>query len=477
MSIEPHLAALARNGMDLLRRHDHELFSLLQKEYERQATTLSLVASSSLVDPSVLACEGSIPVNVTAEGYPGQRFHGGCEFVDEIERLAISRAKAAFKARYANVQPNSASTANEVVMFGLLQPGDTILGLKLQAGGHLTHGAKVSISGKYFNAVHYGLDADGLIDYERVSGLARKFRPKLIICGATAHPRVIDFRRFRRIADEVGAFLLADVTHTAGLIAAGLHPSPIDEAHFTTTCTHKQLYGPRGGLILMGRERDTPSPDGKTTLSGLMQRAVFPLVQGAPAPNVIAAKARALARVVSPEFLDLACRIKRSAAALAENFAARGYRVITGGTDTHIVLLDVAHLGLTGVVAERALEESGIVVNKNVIPGDRKSPTIASGIRLGTNSVAVRGMGADQMRVCADLTVEVLSAVEPRGDSEYRLADETRRSVRERVRRLCREFPIPGYPPVDGTTSSSLAAGDRAVGGEEHSSPQESCRT
>lgn len=440
------LVALAHRGAAVLEEEDPELSGMLEREYQRQATSLVLVASSSAVHPSVLACEATVPANVTAEGYPGRRFHAGCRHIDEIEQLAIDRARAAFGARYANVQPHSASLANEIVLFSLLKPGDTVLGMELRSGGHLTHGAPVSVSGTYFRAVGYGVDEDGLIDYERVARLAQEVRPKLIICGATAYPRTIDFRRFREIADDTGAFLLADITHVAGLVVAGLHPSPIDEAHFTTTCTHKQLYGPRGGLILMGHECDAPAPDGKRSLAELMQSAVFPLVQGAPIPNAIAAKARTLDRLLRPEFRALAERIVANARVLAARLVDRGYRVVSGGSDTHIVVVDVAAAGLTGVIAERALEDSAIVVNKNVIPGDRRGPAVTSGIRLGTNTVALRGLGPREMGECVELIDAVLTSVDVRGEAEYSLSPETRDRVRAAVRELCTRFPIPGYP-------------------------------
>lgn len=404
-----------------------------------------MVAASSLADPSTLACESTCTSNVTAEGYPGERFHAGCHVVDEIERLAVERAKSLFGARYANVQPHSGSSANEVIIFNLLKPGETILGLELNCGGHLTHGSKASVSGQYFNAVGYGLDADDLIDYEQVERLARQTRPKLIICGASAYPRRIDFERFRRIADEVKAFLLADISHIAGLVAAGEHPSPVDHAHFTTTSFYKQLYGPRGGLILIGKDADSPAPGGKRTLASMMQRAVFPFFQGTPHLNTIAAKARALALAAAPQFRQVARRIVADAKALAESLRARGYRVITGGTDNHMVLIDVWRAGVTGLVAERALEECDIVVNRNRIPGDRKEARVASGVRLGTNGLALRGLGEEEMQVCAELFDEVLTSVTPLGDEDYRLDDAVKLSVRARVHTLCREFPIPRY--------------------------------
>lgn len=433
-------------GLETLVEEDASLHALLEREYLRQTEVLSMVAASSVVDPSVLVCEGMVPVNVTAEGYPGARFHAGCVVIDQIEQLAIDRARAAFGARFANVQPHSATTANQVVICSVLRPGDTLLGLDLSCGGHLTHGAAPSLSGQYFDAVGYGVTPDGTIDYDEVERLARERRPKLIICGTTAYPRVIDFARFRRIADDVGALLLADVTHIAGLVVAGLHPSSIDHAHFTTTCTHKQLYGPRGGLILMGRDADAPAPSGDRTLRELVQKGVFPFFQGAPNLSSIAAKAGALGRLARPEFRVLMGRVVSTARALAGAFTDAGYTVVTGGTDNHLVVVDVLASGLTGIVAERALEACHITVNKNRIPGDRKPATVTSGIRIGTNSLAVRGLEAAEMPRCVELVHRVLSNVRPLSDRDFELPDEVRTSVIDDVRELCRRFPIPCYP-------------------------------
>jgi glycine hydroxymethyltransferase len=433
---------LAARGMQRLETGDPVLHRLLSREYERQAGSLSMVAASSVADLSVLACEGTALTNTTAEGYPGARFHAGCEVADEIEQLAVERARQAFAARYANVQPHSGTSANQIVMFSLLDPGDTVLGLELDAGGHLSHGARASISGKQFDAVGYGLDAEGWIDYEQVRALAMSRRPKLLICGASSYPRRIDFRRFREIADEAGAYLLADISHVAGLVAAGEHPSPIDEAHFTTTSTYKQLFGPRGGLILMGRDHDAPAPNGEGTLAGMLQKAVFPLFQGTPNLGAVAAKARALHLVSTPRFRELAARIVGDARALAGHLLDRGYRVLSGGSDNHIVLVDVQQRGMSGLVAERALEECGILVNRNRIPGDRRPASVASGMRLGTNTLAFRGMRADEMASCAGLLDRCLSAVAALGDRDYSLDAAARTLVRQEVRRLCERFPL-----------------------------------
>jgi glycine hydroxymethyltransferase len=440
------LAELALRGLELLCEEDPSLCDLLVREYDRQAGSLVMVAAASVADPSVLFCEGMPTTNVTTEGYPGARFHAGCEIVDKIERLAIDRAKAAFGARYANVQPHSGSSANELVMFSLLRPGDKVMGLELACGGHLTHGSPASISGQYFTAIGYGLDSEGFIDYEQVRRLAREFRPRLIICGASSYPRIVEFQRFREIADEVNAFLLADISHIAGLVAAGEHPSPIDHAHFTTTSTYKQLCGPRGGLVLIGKDHDLPGPDGKRTLADIIQRAVFPFFQGTPNLSAIAAKARALAAVTSPRFRAVARRIVAGARLLADFFQERGYRVLTRGTDNHMVLIDVTSQGMTGRIAERALEECRIIVNKNVIPGDRLPARITSGMRLGTNSLALRGMTARDMVQCAELIHQVLGALEVRGSDDYHLPAAVAASVRSAVERLSREFPLPHYP-------------------------------
>jgi glycine hydroxymethyltransferase len=440
------LARFLAAGIERLQREDPQLFGLLEEEYRRQANVLTMVASSSIADPTALVCEAMPTMNVTAEGYPRARFHAGCAVIDQIEQLAIDRACAAFGARYANVQPMSATSANEVVMFSVLEPHDTLLGLELDFGGHLTHGSKASISGQVFKAFGYGLTRDERIDYEQAERLAKEHRPKLIICGTTAYPRQVDWARFRAIADEVGAYLLADITHIAGLVAAGLHPSPIDHAHFTTTCTHKQLYGGRGGLILIGKDFERVGPDGKRTLAEIIQKKVFPFFQGAPNQSAIAAKARGFAFVKTPEFQRIAKRVLELSRALAEAFLERGNRVITGGTDNHIVVVDVFRRGITGVNAEKALESCGIVVNKNRIPYDQNPPTVTSGIRLGTNGLAIRQMEASDMRECVELIDTVLGAVQQKSEREFRLDPALRARIEERVRQICQRRPIRTYP-------------------------------
>lgn len=444
-----HLSRFAQAAVERLQATDPELFQILEDEYRRQANVLTMVASSSIADPSALICEAMTAMNVTAEGYPGRRFHAGCRHIDQIEQLAIDRAKAAFGARFANVQPMSATSANEVVMFTVLKPGDTLLGMDLDSGGHLTHGSKASISGQIFNAVGYGLDQNERIDYDAAHRLALEHKPKLLICGTTAYAREIDWARFRAIADEVGAYVLADITHIAGLVAAGIHPSPIDHAHFVTTCTHKQLYGGRGGLILIGKDYDQPAPGTDKTLAQVIQKKVFPFFQGAPNQASIAAKARGLAFVGSEPFKAVAQRVVDLSRALAQAFVDKGYRVITGGSDNHIVVVDVLSKGITGVNAEKALEDIGIVVNKNRIPFDQKPPSTTSGIRLGTNGLAIREMEPADMVECVDVIHDVLTHTEQISDREYAVDPEATARAVAAVAELTRRRPITTYPALE----------------------------
>ncbi|GAA1770476.1 serine hydroxymethyltransferase [Nonomuraea bangladeshensis] len=450
---ESALGRCLSEGVAKLRRDDPLLFDLLESEHRRQTESLSLVASSGGTDTSVLAVTGSSIVNVTAEGYPGRRYHAGCRHVDQVEELAIERAKQVFGARYVNVQPHCASFANHSVMQSVLRPGETILGMSLDQGGHLTHGAEVNLSGRLFKAHTYGVDDEGVIDYRQLGDLARAHRPRLIVCGTTSYTRLIDFDRVRAIADDVGAYVLADVTHIAGLVAAGLHPSPIDAAHFTTTCTFKQLYGPRGGLIMMGRDADVLSDDGVRTLAQRVQSAVFPLLQGSPEVHTIAAKARALGRLLDPAFRDLARRIRANADALARSLAGRGYEVVGGGTDNHIVLFRVPG-GLTGADAERALELCDILVNKDKIPGDTRGATTTSGVRLGSNSVSLRGMGPSEMERFAELIDTVLAHVVLLPGGGITLPDPVRERVTASVRELCRAFPLPNEAEPAASTGT-----------------------
>lgn len=462
------LEKIAAEGIRVLARTDPALYELLAREYGQQTRKLSMVAASGIAAPSVLACQGSIATNITTEGYPGKRFHAGCEFVDQMEQLAIDRAKSVFKAQYANVQPHSGTSANEVVLFSTLKPGETILGMELNCGGHLTHGSPVSISGNCFRAIGYGVNEMGFIDYEQVARLSKQHTPRLIIAGASSYPRQINFERFRAIADEVGAYLLADISHIAGLVAAGEHPSPIDCAHFTTASMYKQLGGPRGGLILMGKEFAQLSRDGKRTLADSIQRTVFPYFQGTPNLSAIAAKACALAAASTREFKQWARAVVQDAAALARHLQERKYRVLTGGTDNHMVLVDVFAGGITGVVAEKALEECDIIVNKNRIPGDTKDAMTASGLRLGTNIPAFRGMQQEVMAECADLVDRVLSSITVLSDRTYRLDPRVKGLVRGRVAELCVRYPIAGYPAdeqpgAEGTDGGISAAAGRST--------------
>jgi glycine hydroxymethyltransferase len=442
--IGAHAAVLAE-GNRLLRCQDPVLAELLDQEIADQRDRLAMVAHASLADVSVLSAAGSALGNVTVEGYAKSRYHPGSRAFDGVEELAVERAKTVFKASYANVQPHSCSSANLSVLFSLLSPGDTFLGMELDAGGHLTHGASASVTGRHFQALSYGLDAQGFIDYDQVADSARKYRPRLIIAGASAYPRTIDYSRFRSVADEVGAYLLADISHIAGLVAAGLHPSPIDIAHITTTSTYKQLGGPRGGLILMGRERDKVGPDGRTKLTALMQRGVFPGSQGTPNAAAIAAKARALALVARPEFKKLAVLIVENARSLAANLTSMGHDVLTGGTDNHMVLLDLSGQNLTGVVAEQSLESCRILANRNRIPGDTKPPLVASGLRLGTNILSQRGMRTPEMKMCADLVTSILSNVTLLDDTKYELDAAVRLAARDTVEDLCSQYPVDVY--------------------------------
>ncbi|MGJ5753610.1 amino acid adenylation domain-containing protein [Streptomyces puniciscabiei] len=435
-------AAVAERPPSALAEDDPDLADLLAREDIRQQDTLVLVASSSVAPPSVLACAGSSLANLTTEGYPGRRYHAGAEIADEVERLAISRACALFQARAANVQPHSGSSANLAVLMGLLEPGDTILGLDLDCGGHLSHGSAASVTGRYFHSVCYRTGDDERLDYEQIAALAGEHRPKVVIAGASAYPREIDFARFREIADTVGAYLIADISHISGLVATGLHPSPIDHAHLTTTSTYKQLYGPRGGLILLGRDADAPGPDGRVPLRKLVDGAVFPLVQGTPDLGNVAAKARALHAAAQPAFRTVMELVLDNATAIADQLKRRGLRVVTDGTDTHMVLADLRPHGVTGADVEEALEACGILVNRNRVPGDDTPPRVTGGIRLGTNTLAARAVPPETAALCADLIADVVEELRTAGAVHPAVAAK----IRAEVRRICAEHPIPGYP-------------------------------
>ncbi len=382
---------------DHIEEGDPEIFELMRRESLRQNRTLDLIASENLASEAVLEATGSIFTNKYAEGYPNARYYGGCEVADQVEILAIERAKRLFDADHANVQPHSGSQANQAVYLAFLKPGDTILSMSLAAGGHLSHGAPVSMTGKWFNIVHYGVDPKTeTIDLNEVEKLALEHKPKLIIAGASAYPRFIDFQGFREIADKVGAIFMVDMAHIAGLVAAGVHPSPVPFADVVTTTTHKTLRGPRGGLILCKAEH-----------AKAIDKAVFPGVQGGPLVHIIAAKAVAFKEDSEPSFKEYSAQVVKNAKAMAETFASNGIRVVTGGTDNHLMLLDVTSVGLTGKEAEEMLAEVGIVVNKNAIPFDKLPPRVASGIRIGTPNITTRGLRDEECKLLAEQMSEL----------------------------------------------------------------------
>lgn len=419
---------------------DEKVYKLLSDEYERVRDTIQLIAAENQCSRSVLAALGSIIQNKTIEGFAGKRYHGGSSVIDSLECIAIERAKRVFKAEYANVQPHSGTQANQIVMTAVLGRGDVVLSLGMDQGGHVSHGADVSFSGKFFNVENYCVDPKTfLLDYESVRHKAMMLKPKLIICGCSAYSRVIDFAKFRQIADECGAYLLADISHVSGLIAAGVHPGCIDHAHFTTTSTYKP-GGPRGGLILMGRDFDTKFALGEKEieLSKLIDKATFPGVQGTPYANNIAAKAVFFGEMLAEEYTERQRKIIKNAQLLASEMADHGFDVITDGTDNHMVLINVANYreGLNGYIAQHALEDCGIVVNMNKLPYDTKPVSVTSGIRLGTPIITKNGMGAEQISLISDIIKEVLGNVEIVSVKSYKLDEQVRTSVIRRVRSL-----------------------------------------
>nr|WP_137044914.1 serine hydroxymethyltransferase [Pseudolabrys sp. FHR47] len=406
------------------------MFDVIGKELGRQRDEIELIASENIVSRAVLEAQGSVLTNKYAEGYPGRRYYGGCQFVDVAETLAIERAKKLFGCNFANVQPNSGSQMNQAVFLALLQPGDTFMGLDLNAGGHLTHGSPVNMSGKWFKPVPYGVRReDQLIDMDEVAKIARETKPKLILAGATAYSRVWDFKRFREIADEVGAYLMVDMAHFAGLVAGGEHPSPIPHAHVVTTTTHKSLRGPRGGMILCNDE----------AIAKKMNSAVFPGLQGGPLMHVIAAKAVAFGEALQPEFKTYAKNIVANARALAETLKASGLDIVSGGTDNHLMLVDLRPKRQTGKVAETALGRAHITCNKNGIPFDPEKPMVTSGIRLGTPAGTTRGFGTAEFKQVGEMIVEVLDVLAQKGVTEDSLVEE---KVRGKVKTLLDKFPI-----------------------------------
>ncbi len=417
-----------------LAEDDPELYDAIRGEFGREQNEIELIASENVVSPAVLEAQGSLMTNKYAEGYPGRRYYGGCEFVDVAETLAIERAKKLFGCAFANVQPSSGSQANQGAFMALIEPGDTILGMSLAAGGHLTHGAPPNQSGKWFQALQYGVRRqDAMIDYDEVAALAKEHKPKLIIAGGSAVPRIIDFERFRAIADSVGAYLMVDMAHFAGLVVGGVHPNPLPHAHVVTTTTHKTLRGPRGGMILTNDE----------DLARKVNSAVFPGMQGGPLMHVIAAKAVAFREALQPEFKRYAQAVVENARVLAARLAEGGLDIVTGGTDTHLMLVDLRPKGLTGKAAERSLENAHITCNKNAIPFDPEKPTITSGIRLGSPAATTRGFGTAEFREVGAMIVEVLDglAANPEGNGDIEA------HVQDRVVELCSRFPIYGEGP------------------------------
>ena len=408
---------------ELIRQNDPALYEAVVKETERQRNKIELIASENFVSETVMEANGTTLTNKYAEGYPGRRYYGGCENVDLVENLAIERAKELFGAGYANVQPHSGAQANMAVFFALLEPGDTVLSMNLAHGGHLSHGSPVNMSGKYWNIVHYGVsEGENVIDYDEVRRLALECKPKLVLAGASAYPRLIDFKKFREIADEVGAYLLVDMAHVAGLVAAGLHPSPVPYAHVTTTTTHKTLRGPRGGLILANDEE----------IGKKINKAIFPGIQGGPLMHTIAAKAVCFGEALKPEFKEYAARIIKNCAALADELTKEGFKLVSGGTDNHLLLLDLTGMKVdTGKEAEHLLDEVGITCNKNAIPFDTQKPFVTSGLRLGTAAVTTRGFVEEDLREVARIIAITLKDYEANAEE-----------ARARVKALCEKYPL-----------------------------------
>lgn len=409
------------DSIGLVAKYDPDVAAAMNDELKRQRRNLELIASENIVSPAVMAAMGSVLTNKYAEGYPGKRYYGGCQCVDVVEQIAIDRACKLFGSEYANVQPHSGAQANTAVYFSMLEPGDTVMGMSLSEGGHLTHGSPVNISGKYFNFVPYGVDPEThRINYDKVLEIAKEVKPKMIVCGASAYPRIIDFKRFREIADEVGAYLMVDMAHIAGLVAAGVHPSPVPYAHFTTTTTHKTLRGPRGGLILCNEE-----------YSKQINKAIFPGTQGGPLMHTIAAKAVCFGEALKPEFKTYGENIVKNAKALANGLVSRGLNLVSGGTDNHVMLLDLRDREITGKELEHRLDEVYITVNKNTVPNEPRSPFVTSGIRIGTPAVTTRGLGVEEMDKIADFISLCVNDFEGNADD-----------IRAGVNEICAKFPL-----------------------------------
>ena len=408
--------------MNLVYQEDEEVGQAIKDEYARQNRNIELIASENIVSPTVLYAMGSVLTNKYAEGYPSKRYYGGCENVDVVENIAIERVKKLFNCEYANVQPHSGAQANMAVFFAMLKPGDTYMGMSLDAGGHLSHGSPVNFSGKYFNCVPYGVDENGYIDYDNVLELAKKHKPKLIIAGASAYPRIIDFKKFREIADEVGAYLMVDMAHIAGLVAAGLHPSPFPYADVVTTTTHKTLRGPRGGVILSNNEINEKFN---------FNKAIFPGTQGGPLEHVIAGKAVAFKEALDPSFKEYQAQIVKNCKALATSLKNKGFNMVTGGTDNHLLLLDLTNFDITGKELQNRCDNVYITLNKNAIPNDPRSPFVTSGVRIGTAAITSRGMKEEDTEIIADLIYQTVTDYENNIDN-----------IREKVVTLCNKYPI-----------------------------------
>ena len=426
--------------MSVLKKQDKEIFDIIESEFNRQNDYLELIASENFTSKAVLETAGSVLTNKYAEGYPGKRYYGGCIHVDEAENLAIERAKKLFKAKYANVQPHSGSSANMGVYMAYLEPGDCIMGLDLSHGGHLTHGSKVSFSGQIYTAITFEVKKDsGLVDFDDLLQKAKEFKPKIIICGASAYPRTVEFEKFREVADKVGAVLHGDICHNSGIIAAEMHPSPFPYCHVVSTSTHKSLRGPRGGIILLGEDYENtlgkvaPKSGRVKMMSELIDSAVMPGIQGGPLMHIIAAKAVAFKEALEPSFKSYIKNVLDNAQCFADEFKNKGYNLVSDGTDTHLVLIDLQNKNISGKAAEIALDEAGITVNKNMVPFDPKSPFITSGIRIGSPAMTTRGMGVDEVKIVVDLIDQVIM----NHDNKDKI-----NTVRSSVNELCSIFPI-----------------------------------
>mgnify|MGYP001395553527 FL=1 len=426
--------------MSYIEKLDPELYEIIKREQNREHDTLELIASENFTSPAILEAAGGIMTNKYAEGYPGKRYYGGCIHVDEAENLAIDRLKKLFGVEYANVQPHSGSQANMAVFMTFLNPGDTIMGLELSHGGHLTHGSAVNFSGQLYNSISYHVDKEtGRVNFDEVRSLAQEHKPKMIICGGSAYPRYVEFDKFYEVAQEIGAFLMADIAHPSGLVAAGVHPSPVPYCDVITSTTHKTLRGPRGGIIMMGKDRENtwgkiaPKSGRTKMISELLDSSVMPGMQGGPLMHIISAKAIAFGEAIKDEFKLYAKKIVDNAKVMAQEFIEMDYDIVSGGTDTHVVLMDLSNKGISGKAAEKALEKAGITVNKNMVPFDQRSPFITSGIRVGTPAITTRNMGSNEMKKIASFINTVVT------DADN---DDTIQNVKSQVKELCDSFPI-----------------------------------